>query len=225
VLALLAVLAGCGSPVRRAEPAPSAPVASGPAPAISPAAAPATSASAATSGGWEVTVYYTAVEAYHHGEPERVTGCSRLDCAHGGDDLGSYPADFVAAVKSEGTGRTAAGRYLNWSYDVGYWLDTAPRDTDGDPLEPYVSAAADPGVLRHGTRFRIAGCGRQDDGSAPPAAVCATLREADWRIDDEFTPGLGGRKHVDAYVGPETGPDFTDSDLYLTLTGATLRLG
>jgi hypothetical protein len=233
---MLAVLAGCGS-ARRDElagrpsaTASTASAASAPAPAVSPAAGPATSGPAAStpaaiSGGWEITVYYTAVEAYHDGEPERVTGCSRLDCAHGRDDLGSYPADFVAAVKSEGTGRTATGRYLNWSYDVGYWLDTAPRDTDGDPLEPYVSAAADPEVLRHGTRFRIAGCGHQDDGSAPPAAVCATLRAAAWRIDDEFTPGLGGRKHVDAYIGPETGPDFTDSDRYLTLTGATLRLG
>jgi hypothetical protein len=202
VLAVLAVLAGCGFPVAPAGPPPSA-----------------------SSGGWEITVYYTAVEEYHHGGPERVTGCPRLDCSHGHDDLGSYPADFVAAVKSEGTGRTAAGTYLNWSYDIGYWLDTAPRDSGGGPLEPYVSAAADPGVLPRGTRFRIADCGRQDDGSAPAPDACAALRAATWRIDDEFTPGLGGRRHVDAYLGPETGPGFTDSDLYLTLRGATLRLG
>ena len=53
---------------------------------------------------------------------------------------------------------------------------------------------ADPSVLPHGTRFVIAGCGRQDDGSAVPSPVCATLRAGNWRIDDQFTPGLGGRK-------------------------------
>src|SRR3954469_25445121 len=58
-----------------------------------------------TSAGGEITVYYTAVEEYHHGEPERVTGCPRLTCSHGHDDLGTYPAGFVAAVRSEGTGR------------------------------------------------------------------------------------------------------------------------
>jgi hypothetical protein len=176
------------------------------------------------SAGWEVTVYYTAVEGYHHGAAERVTGCPDLNCSHGHDDLGAYPADFVRAVHDEGTGRTADGRYLNWSYDTGYWLDTAPRDTDGHPLVPYVSSAADPSVLKRGTRFVIAGCGTQDDGSAVPAPICDTMRAAGWRIDDEFTPGLGGRKHVDAYIGPETGPDFTDSDAYTTLVGATLAL-
>lgn len=185
-------------------------------------AAPAPDAT--TSSGWEVTVYYTAVEQFHHGRPQPVTGCPDLNCSHGHDDLGSYPSDFVRAVHDEGTGRTAAGRYLNWSYDTGYWLDSAPRDTDGHPLEPYVTAAADPGVLSHGTRFTLAGCGRQDDGSAVPGAVCATLRAGRWRVEDEFTPGLGGRKHIDAYIGPETGPGFTDSDAYVTLIGATLRI-
>jgi hypothetical protein len=209
VVAVLALaLAGCGTPPR-AEP---------PAPARTPPAAPATA-----SAGWEVTVYYTAVERFHDGAPEQVVGCPRLDCSHGRDDLGRYPGDFVRAVRDEGTGLTTAGRYLNWSYDTGYWLDTAPRDTDGDPLQPYVSAAADPGVLPHGVRFTIAECGRQDDGSAPPAVVCAALRGATWHVTDEFTPGLGGRKHVDAFIGPETGPHFTDSAWYVTLRGATLR--
>jgi hypothetical protein len=179
---------------------------------------------ATSSAGWEVTVYYTAVEEFHHGDASPVTGCPDLNCGHGHDDLGSYPSDFVQAVHDEGTGRTSAGNYLNWSYDTGYWLDTAPRDTDGHPLEPYVSSAADPSVLSRGSRFTIAACGHQDDGSAVPAAVCATLRAAHWRIDDQFTPGLGGRKHIDAYIGPETGPDFTDSDAYTTLVDATLAV-
>jgi hypothetical protein len=88
-----------------------------------------------------------------------------------------------------------------------------------------VSAAADPTVLPHGTRFTITACGRQDDGSTPPAAPCAKLRDSDWLITDEFTPGLGGNHHIDAYIGPETGPGFTDSDWYLTLTGARLTIG
>ncbi|MFI7601677.1 hypothetical protein [Actinoplanes sp. NPDC049681] len=175
--------------------------------------------------GWEVTVYYTAVEAYHSGEAETVTGCPRIDCAHGDQDLGAYKSDFVAAVREEGAGRTAGGAYLNWSHDVGFWLDTRPRDTGGRALRPFVSAAADPGVLARGTQFRIADCGHADDGSRPAAKVCAALRAARWTVTDEFTPGLGGSKHIDAYIGEETGPDFTSSPWYLTLQGATLRRG
>ena len=177
------------------------------------------------SGGWEITVYYTAVEDHHSGEPETVTGCRGLDCAHGDDDLGRYRSDFVDAVREEGTGRTAAGTYLHWSYDVGFWLDTRPRDTAGRALRPFVSAAADPTVLARGTHFSIAACGRADDGSPPAAPVCAALRKARWTVTDEFTPGLGGSRHIDAYIGEETGPDFTSSPWYLTLRGATLRRG
>jgi hypothetical protein len=194
------------------------------APSPGPSAAPSAATSAQTSSGWQITVYYTVVEGFHHGAPTRVTGCPRLNCTNGHDTLGTYPADFVAEVKTEGTGVTSDGKYLNWSYDTGFWLDTAPRDSDGDPLQPYVSAAADPDVLRHATRFRFADCGRQDDGSAVPAAVCTAFRRAQWRIDDEFTPGLGGPKHIDLYIGPETGPGFTGSDVYVTLEDATLRL-
>jgi hypothetical protein len=178
-----------------------------------------------SSAGWTVTVYYTAVERYHVGAPKPVTGCPRLDCQHGNSDLGSYPEDFVTAVHDEGTGVTTAGTYLNWSYDTGYWIDEAARDTDGRPLRAFESAAADPAVLAAATRFTISGCGRQDDGTAPPADVCAKLRAAHWTVTDEFTPGLGGRKHIDAYIGEETGPGFTDSRWYTTLEGATLRIG
>ncbi|GAA3334708.1 hypothetical protein GCM10020358_00200 [Amorphoplanes nipponensis] len=232
-------LAGCGGGTRPAPPAvlprpsfgtwaPPGAASSRPAPSATfPSAAapsgPARATTAAVSGGWEITVYYTAVETLHDGEPETVTGCRGLDCAHGDADLGEYPADFVAAVRDEGTGRTAAGTYLNWSYDVGYWLDTAARDTAGGPLRAFVSAAADPGVLPRGTAFRIAGCGRLDDGATPPAEVCAALRRGRWTVTDEFTPGLGGSRHVDVYIGEETEADFTASPWYLTLTGASLR--
>lgn len=185
---------------------------------------PSRSPAATASTGWEITVYYTAVEKLHDGRPEQVTGCRKIDCAHGDEDLGEYPEDFVDAVEEEGTGRTEAGRYLNWSYDIGYWLDTAPRDTNGHALHPFVSAAADPGVLARGTRFRIAGCGTADDGSRPAARVCTALRNAAWQVTDEFTPGLGGSHHIDAYIGEETGRDFTGSPWYLTLRNATLAV-
>jgi hypothetical protein len=177
------------------------------------------------SPGWTVTVYYTAVEKYHSGPPQRVTGCPGIDCTNGKADLGTYPADFVTAVHDEGTGLTGAGRYLNWSFDTGYWLDDAPRDAGGRRLRPFESAAADPGVLAAATRFTIAACGRQDDRSQPPEDVCAKLRAARWTITDEFTPGLGGKRHVDVYIGEETGPGFTESPWYVTLEGATLDLG
>jgi hypothetical protein len=194
-----------------------------PGPAVPlPSASPAPSSS--TAAGWSITVYYTVVEDYHGGVPTRVTGCPRLDCTRGHEDLGTYPAEFVTRVMTEGTGVTSDGRYLNWSYDTGFWLDTAPRGTDGKPLQPYMSAAADPDVLTHGTRFTVADCGRQDDGSAPPPVVCAAFRRAAWRIDDEFTPGLGGPRHIDLYVGRETGPDFLDSDAYVSLIDATLAV-
>jgi hypothetical protein len=240
VLAAVTAVAGCGTAPGRALPSPvpvssSAARVSSPAPpplpstsvsvSPSPPAARTTAPARRTSADWEITVYYTAVERFHDGDPTPVTGCPRLECTGGDDDLGTYPAGFVDAVRDEGTGLTSSGRYLNWSYDVGFWLDSAPRTSDGGSLVPFVSAAADPEVLPRGTEFTISSCGSQEDGSAPPRAVCAALRAAKWEITDEFTPGLGGPKHLDAYIGRETGPGFTDSEWYLSLTGARLALG
>jgi hypothetical protein len=175
--------------------------------------------------GWTVTVYYTAVERFHAGATTAVTGCLKLDCAHGRDSLGTYPASFVQAVQDEGTGRTNDGRYLNWSEDVGYWLDVAPRDSHGQALRPFESAAADADVLAAGTRFTITACGQDEDGSAVPQEVCRRLRESHWVITDEFTTGLGGSRHIDVYIGEETGPGFTDGPWYVTLVNADLRIG
>jgi len=172
------------------------------------------------SAGWTATVYYTAVLDFHTEPAEPVTGCPVLNCVHGHDDLGSYPRDFVDAVKSEGAGKIAAGKYLNWSSDTGYWLDTAARDTAGRALRPFVSAAADRNVLRAGTTFTVLHCGR-----GATDTVCRRLMAARWAITDEFTPGFGGPRHVDLYIGEETGPRFTDSDWYTTLEGATLAVG
>jgi hypothetical protein len=126
-------------------------------------------------------------------------------------------------VQDEGTGLISRGRYLNWSSDSGYWLDTAARDTHGRALRPYRTAAAD--GLRDGTFVRLASCGRLDDGSAVPASVCRKLSAPRWQILDAFTPGLGGSRHLDLYVGEETGPTFTSSPAYATLEGADVRVG
>lgn len=197
-LAALALLAGCGGD---AKPAPEA------------------------ESGWEVTVYYTAVESFHDGEAVEVTGCPKLDCDNGDDPLGAYPADFVEAVEAEGTGRITSGEhegeYLNWSHGVGYWLDSQTRDSYGDALVPFVSAAADADVAARGSRITVIGCG---DAADVTAKVCGTITGADWVITDEFTPGLGGDKHIDVYIGEEDGPDFTDGPWYTTLENAELRV-
>jgi hypothetical protein len=221
---LVAALAGCGTPAPSQSPSPAE---SAPPPLTGPGGSailpgsptPPATARESASTGWTATVYYTAVLGYHTEPAEPVTGCPVLNCTRGHSDLGSYPRDFVEAVKSEGAGKITTGRYLNWSSDTGYWLDTAARDTDGRALRPFVSAAADRDVLRAGTTFRILHCGR--DVAAP---VCQKLMAARWTITDEFTPGLGGPRHVDLYIGEETGPGFTDSDWYTTLEGATLAV-
>ena len=183
------------------------------------------SAPSGSDAGWTVTVYYTAVERFHSGATTAVTGCLKLDCEHGHDPLGTYPASFVQAVQDEGTGLMKDGRYLNWSEDVGYWLDVAPRASDGQALRPFESAAADADVLAAGTRFTIAACGHGDDGSTIENDVCQKLRQSRWVITDEFTTGLGGSRHVDVYIGEETGPGFTDSAWYTTLENAELQIG
>jgi hypothetical protein len=185
-------------------------------------------ADAVSGKAWFVTVYYTAVESFHADAPVVVLGCLSFDCVDKDQPLGQYPGGFVTAVKDEGAGRITSGRYagkyLNWSHDIGYWLDLAPRDAHGRPLEPFRSAAADD--LADGTRLRLVDCGRLDSGDPPPAEVCETLRNGDWEIRDRFTPGLGGPQHIDLYIGEETMPDFPNtSPLYVALHDATFALG
>lgn len=36
--------------------------------------------------------------------------------------------------------------------------------------------------------------------------------------------GCSGTRHIDLYIGEETGPDFTSSETFTTLESATLRL-
>jgi len=178
-------------------------------------------------GGWLVTIYYTAVESFHDPtETQEVIGCPTLDCSNGTTALGRYPSTFVAAVKEEGTGRITSGpsngRYLNWSFGEGYWLDDAPRDHAGRHLEPYRSAAAD--GIPDGTRVRLVDCGRAHDGGPPSPRVCSALRDGNWEIRDGFTPGYGGERHIDLYIGEENEPDFTRSEFYTSFDDATLQL-
>jgi hypothetical protein len=170
------------------------------------------------------------VEQYHAGPPAAVRGCLALGCANGTLDLGTYASDFVRAVKDEGTGRITsgpqAGTYLNWSIDVGYWLDTAPRDARGQALVPYVSAAADPSIA-FGTPFNVLACGVDDStGSAADidSRVCAQLQAANWLVQDRFTEGRVGQ-HLDLYIGEEDQPDFSNSSPKVISTkGATIAL-
>ena len=220
-VALLAVLAlaGCSATAGDLVPGTTA------GPTTGSSAGPSAGPSTESSAGWELTVYYTAVEKFHTDKKVPVTGCPRLECSNGTDDLGRYPAGFVAAVKEEGSGRLSGGGYLNWSYDVGYWLDTAPRNASGGSLVPLVSAAADPAVLSPGTRFSLADCGHVGNRRAkPPAEVCDKLSAASWEINDEVTPGSDGEHHVDLYIGEETQKHFQDTKWDTTLRDATLTL-
>jgi hypothetical protein len=184
---------------------------------------------AAQTGDWQITVYYTAVENFHSGAPIDVWGCATIGCSNGTDYLGSFPVDFVTAVANEGAGRITsaplAGRYLNWSGGVGFWLDTAPRDSRGQPLEPFVTAAADPGVP-FGASFRMTDCGVDDTTFAPiPLDTCARLQAPIWVVRDRFTQGAVGL-HVDLYIGEETAPNFdATSPLIISAIGAVLDFG
>lgn len=212
VLALVLVvglLAGCGP---AGDPPP-------------PVASPSSGASSPAAPRWRVTVYYTPVEKFHHGDVIEVRGhpdlTSEADVA-----LGEFPSHFVSAVREEGGGRIStgphAGQYLKWSWDTGFWLDTSTRDTAGDPLVPFETAAVD-GIER-GTSLRLVDCGVDDAGSAADPAACAQLRESEWVVRDEFTPGLGGERHVDLYLGEESSPGFTESPLWVSWTGAQVHL-
>lgn len=174
-------------------------------------------------GSWLVTVYYTAVESFHdRSDLTDVAGCLTIDCTQGSDPLGSYPRTFATAVKDEGTGRITegenAGRYLNWASSEGYWLDDGPRDAQGRSLEPFRSAAAD------GTLIRLVDCGRGYDYGPPPERPCTTLRGAQWEIRDQFTPGFGGDRHIDLYLGEEDRTGFTESEMFTSFRDATLEL-
>lgn len=181
------------------------------------------------SAGWRITAYYTAVESFHPGPRKRLRGCLKSGCGKPRYELGSYPAAFIEAVRTEGAGRITSGpqvgRYLTWSRRVGYfWLDDVARDATNRPLRPWVSAAADRSVLKRGLRFTITRCGKDWRGRPIKAEICARFRAARWSVVDVFAPGYGGGHHADVYIGDETGPNFKKSPFYTTLNGAVLGI-
>ena len=175
---------------------------------------------------YTITVYYTAVESFHTDAAQNVTGCLTTTCSFGNSVIGSYPASFIKATKTEGTGRITsganAGKYLNWSVDVGYWLDTIPSDGYGGALVPFRTAAADAIALPRGAQFRLVGPLKQEDGSALDAGSASRFLAATWLINDQFTPGLGGALHLDVYIGEEDRVNFTNSAMYTTLANVKI---
>jgi hypothetical protein len=184
---------------------------------------------AATEPGWNLTVYYTAVESFHHGIDTKIRGCEEMGCERK-RWLGSFPKDFVQAVQDEGAGRITigehAGKYLCWSKNDGYWIDTEPKDAEGGALIPWLSAAADPKVMNFGAQFKVEDCGRDDtDGSAISAKVCDQIKSATWKVMDRFEPGLGGERHLDLYIGEEDQPDFVaSSPKVVSVKSAAIKL-
>lgn len=193
-------------------------------------AADAGPVSAMPASGWNVTVYYTAVESFHHGTAVAVIGCPVQDCERGHTALGSYPADFVQAVRDEGTGRITTGPhtggYLNWADDAGYWLDTVPADARGQRLLPWRSAAVDASVAPFGAAVAVLACGVDSaSGDQIDPAVCRRLMTSSWLVTDRFTEGLGGAQHVDLYIGEEDRPGFAAaSPKVVDVAGAAVRV-
>ncbi|RJO75887.1 hypothetical protein D5S18_13480 [Nocardia panacis] len=171
---------------------------------------------------WTVSVYYTAVQSLYHGPPQKVRGCADFGCTVPDIEIGRFPDDFIDAVRDQGTGRITegpyTGQYLLWSYDGGFRLDPQPRDPDGTILEPFHSAAAD--GLVAGTRLRLTDCGIID---AEDDETCDRFKHTEWVVGDEFTPGLGGDRHIDLYIGEETEQDYSDEIGVLTFAGAILE--
>jgi hypothetical protein len=182
------------------------------------ATAPGTPAPA----GWKLVAYYTAVESFHHGPLQKVSGCPLNGpdtCSNGTADLGSYPADFVDAVKAQGFGRIDVnkahkGQILGFDSQDGFSLDTVATDTAGNPLKPFVSAAADDAVPM-GTHFTVLDCGTdRTTGRQPAVTDCTRLSAPDWVVVDSSGQPPGSRE-LDLYVGEEDRPDFRTSVSYV----------
>lgn len=180
---------------------------------------------AAVSRDWTLDLSYTPVQSHHRGRAVRVTGCPRAFCGRPAD-LGSYPNEFVEAVRAQGTGKITAGahagKYLGWAASVGYWLDTAPRDSHGNPLRAYLSASSGSPLLSLRTRLRILSCGVDESGGSN-AAVCAKLKASTWRVVE--VPNPGPTRSLTLYIGLETSSGFAASAWNTTFSHAMLRIG
>ncbi len=178
---------------------------------------------------WNITVYYTAVEKFHHGRQAKVLGCPEMGCDQK-SIIGTFPYEFLRIVQEEGTGRISdgkySGRYLCWSGGSGFWLDSAPRDAQGGSLKPWVSAAADADVMNFGATFRILNCGKDDtDNSDIDPSTCNRLKGSPWTITDRFEKGLGGKHHLDLYIGEEDQENFIKSSpKVISVKSATISI-
>lgn len=151
------------------------------------------------SPGWRLHLFYTAVEKYHHGKNSAISGCLSLSCRNGKQYLGTYPADFLAAVRAQGSGEISSGKYarhfLNWSDSLGYRLDTTPR-SDGIPLRKFHTVESSSPQLSARTSFRVVAC-----GSGP---MCARLRTVKWAVADVVAAQPD--RDIWLYVGKQSGP-------------------
>jgi hypothetical protein len=180
--------------------------------------------------GWEVTVYYSAVEHLHNGPIKKVVGCLQRGCDTRQEYIGYYPSDFVDAVEFLGSGLLEHGphdgRYLNWAPKEGFWVDLVPRDSSGGILVPFVSAAASPDVLGAGSTFEVADCGRRHDGSAVPKMTCDALSAPLWTVADEIDPepGVDEGQQVSLFVGDETAAVARGDNPYAAMIGADITM-
>lgn len=188
---------------------------------------------AGSSGGWHLTTYFSALDSFYGGATAALTGCLNVDCSAGTDPtsaLGTYSVDFTVAVQTEGTGKITtgpqAGQYLNWSASQpgsGYWLDTAPRDAQGNALVPYVSAASHPSYA-FGANFAVLDCGVDMTAGTPmDPAACADFMAATWQIRDRFEANTEVR-HLDLYIGLQTALDMNDDPHFVDQITAVTTL-
>jgi hypothetical protein len=199
------------------------------APRSTPAPRPVNPTGAASptpaAGVWTLTVYYTAVESFHTGPAQTVTGCrpGADECSNGTDALGSYPADFLDAVRSQGAGRITAGKYagkyLIWDADSGYAVDTAALDQSDGPLRPFVSAGSGDPSIAAGTAFSVLDCGVPAD-----AGACTRLRAASWVVTSATRRPTDAHT-IELYVGEEDGPGFGTGALIIHSHNARTTLG
>ncbi|GAC1543341.1 MAG: hypothetical protein NVS2B17_22980 [Candidatus Velthaea sp.] len=167
-------------------------------------------------------MYYTPVAAYYAGPLQAVYGCSDLNCSRQNVLLGSFPSDFVQITKTEGTGKLGPGQYLNWSGNIGYWLDTSSRDAQGNPLIPYRTAAADTSVA-FGTTFKVIDCGLDTISRiTTDANVCKTYQTRMWTISDRFTAGTVG-KHLDLFIGEQDSSNFSTGAQFIDASNAIVQ--
>lgn len=188
-------------------------------------AAPATHAASGAltpqPGTWEIEVYYTPVESFHHGALQTINGCGPKapdSCSQGKTPLGSYPADFLQAVQDNDDGLITSGPYTNdylsWDDDDGWSIDTTDLQDNDQPMQPWVTAGAPDGIAA-GTHFKVLSCGVNNTTGKPIAGnICQQFMAANWVVGDS-TGDPAGTRDVELYIGRETGPNFESTPLVI----------